>query len=68
VKTDNIHPLAVLSLTLACARTSYLIVGTCSTPTLLVFFLPTAAFSTRTNMEGMKVFDLAADPSGTALT
>ena len=48
-------------------RTSYLFVGTAGTPTLHVLSLPERRLVHTHTLEGMKVYGLAADPSGTAL-
>jgi hypothetical protein len=48
-------------------HTSYLVVGTCYSPTLLVLSLPDRRLVHTHTLEGMKVAGLAADPSGTAL-
>jgi hypothetical protein len=48
-------------------RTSYLVVGTIRTPTLLILSLPDRRLFHTHTLEGMKVVGLAADPSGTAM-
>jgi hypothetical protein len=48
-------------------RTSYLVVGTYTTPTLHVLSLPDRRLVHTHTLEGMIVMGLAADPSGTAL-
>jgi hypothetical protein len=47
--------------------TSYLVVGTVDTPTLLVLSLPDRSLVHTHTLEEMEVMGLAADPSGTAL-
>jgi len=48
-------------------RTSYLVVGTWNSSTLLILSLPDHRLVYTHELEGMKVMGLAADPSGTAL-
>ena len=48
-------------------RTSYIVVGTCFTPTLHVLSLPDRRLVHTHTLEGMQIVGLAADPSGTAL-
>jgi hypothetical protein len=60
------RPLAVMPPTPG-HRTSYLVVGTVYTPTLLVLSLSDRSLIHTHTLEGMQVKGLAADPSGTAL-
>jgi hypothetical protein len=60
------RPLAVVPPTPG-RHTSYLIVGTCGMPILLVLSLPDRRLVHTHTLEGMWVVGLAADPSGTAL-
>jgi hypothetical protein len=64
--SDDIRPLAVVPPAPG-QHTSYLVVGTCGTPTLLVLSLPDRRLVHTHTLEGMQVMGLAADPSGTAL-
>jgi hypothetical protein len=48
-------------------RTSYLVVGSFGTPTLLVLSLPDRRLVHTHTLKGMKITGLAADPSGCAL-
>jgi hypothetical protein len=64
--TDDWHSLAVVPPAPG-QRTSYLVVGTCGAPTLLVLSLPDRRLVHTHTLEGMEVVGLAADPSGTAL-
>jgi outer membrane protein assembly factor BamB len=60
------RPLAVMPPALG-QRTSYLVVGTYSTSTLLVLSMSDRRLVHTHTLEGIKVLGLAADPSGTAL-
>jgi hypothetical protein len=60
------RPLTVMPPTYG-RRTSYLIVGTTFSPTLLVLSLPDRRLVHTHKLVGMRVIGLAADPSGTAL-
>ena len=64
--TGNWRPLAVVPPATG-QHTSYLVVGTKETPTLLVLTLPDRRLVHTHKLEGMRVVGLAADPSGTAL-
>jgi DNA-binding beta-propeller fold protein YncE len=48
-------------------RTSYLVMGTLRTPTLLLLSLPNRRLVHTHTLEGMEVMGLVADPSGTAV-
>jgi hypothetical protein len=65
-ETESWRPLAVVPPAPG-QRTSYLVVGTINTPTLLVLSLPDRRLVHTHTLEGMMVVGLAADPSGTAL-
>jgi DNA-binding beta-propeller fold protein YncE len=64
--TNSIRPLAVVPPAPG-QHTSYLVVGTFYSPTLLVMSLPGRRLVHTHTLTGMKVTGLAADPSGTAL-
>jgi hypothetical protein len=64
--TDDIRPFAMVPPAPG-QRTSYLVVGTYPTPTLLILSLPDRCLVHTHKLEGMEVVGLAADPSGTAL-
>ena len=64
--SGNIRPLAVVPPAPG-QRTSYLVVGTCYSPTLRLLSLPDRRLVQTHELEGMVVVGLAADPSGTAL-
>jgi hypothetical protein len=64
--TGNLRPLAVVPPAPG-QRSSYLVVGTHNSPTLLILSLPDRRLVHTHTLEGMKVMGLAADPSGTAL-
>jgi hypothetical protein len=63
---DNLRPVAVMPPT-PDRHTSYLVVGTCDKPTLLVLSLPDRRLIYTHTLEGMKATGLASDPSATAL-
>ncbi len=62
----NPRPLAVMSPAPG-LHTSYLIVGTFNTPALHIISLPGRRLVHTHTLEGMRLFGLAADPSGTAI-
>ncbi len=64
--TNNHRPLAVMPPAPG-LRTSYLVMGTLDSPTLIVLSLPDRRLVHTHTLEGMQVVGLAADPSGTAL-
>jgi hypothetical protein len=64
--TEYSRPLAVVPPAPG-QHTSYLVVGTCRTHTLLVLSLPDRRLVHKHTLGGMMVKGLAADPSGTAL-
>jgi hypothetical protein len=64
--TDDWRPLAVVPPAPG-QRISYLVVGTCGTPTLLVLSLPGRRLVHTHTLEEMEIRGLASDPSGTAL-
>jgi hypothetical protein len=65
-KTKNMRPLAVVAPAPG-LLSSYLVVGTFDTPTLLVLSLPDRRLIHTHTITGINVMGLAADPSGTAL-
>ena len=64
--TNAYRPLAVMPPAPG-LHTSYLVMGTCFTPTLIVLSLPDRRLFHMHTLDGIKVMGLAADPSGTAL-